>query len=422
MSEFVVIRLHAEDHTVEWVLADSNGTLRGRMATGNLEQAAVEIGERAVIVLVPALDVLTTTVNIPARSSARIRTALPFALEEDLADDVDELHFASGTKQENGRLPVAIVAREKMDAWLERLREAGIEPAIMTPVNHGVAKIPGTSSIVVDDQTIMFNDGGDTNFVMQNVKPSDVLVMAGQLGDDPLSEDAEEDRKASGHVVIFCTPEQDERLSHDWIALRHEMHSVDVNLLPDGVLPKLAVAVAAGHGVNLLQGNYGKKTEYAALLRPWRVAASLLLALAIVGVAMKGVAYNQLLDEQAALKAQFAAEYGQIRPDDNREVIDPEGMVDSLRRSLGTSSGPQVFLPSLRELGAALAANSAVKLESISYRAGVIDLRLTAPNVATLDSVQKAVSASGRFQASIQRTDQVADQIDGRIQIKEAGQ
>jgi type II secretory pathway component PulL len=156
-------------------------------------------------------------------------------------------------------------------------------------------------------------------------------------------------------------------------------------------------------------------------LRPWRIAASLLLALAIVGMAMKGVAYYQLLDEQTALKAQFAAEYGQIRAGDNQEIIDPERMVDSLRRALGSSSGPQVFLPSLRELGAALAANSAVEIESISYRAGVIDLRLTAPDVATLDSIQKAVSASGRFHASIQRTDQVADRIDGRIQIKEAG-
>lgn len=421
MSEFVVIRLNAEDQPVEWVLADSNATRRSRMATGSLLQAAADIGDRDVVVLVPALDVLTTTVHIPARSATKIRTALPFALEEDLADDVDELHFASGSKQENGRLPVAVVAREKMDAWLERLSTAGIEATIMTPINHGLAKIPGTSSIIVDDQTVMFNDGGDTSFVMQDVKPSDVLVMAGQLGDNPHSEDADDERKASGHVVIFCTPEQDERLSHDWIALRHEMHSVDVNLLPDGVLPKLAVAVAAGHGVNLLQGSYGKKTEYAALFRPWRVAASLLFALVILGMAMKGVGYYQLLNEQTALKAQFAAEYGQIRPDDARDVIDPEGLVTSLRRELGTSSGPQVFLPSLRELGAALADNSAIRIESISYRAGVIDLRLTVPNVATLDSIQKAVSASGRFQASIQRTDQVADKIDGRIQIREAG-
>ena len=417
MAEFVVIRLHAEDQAVDWMLADSSGTRRSGVATGTLEQAAADVGDRAVIVLVPGVEVLTTTVHIPARSSVKIRTALPFALEEDLADDIDELHFASGSKQENGRLPVGVVSRESMDAWLARIRAAGIEPAIMTPENHGVAKIPGTSSIIVDGETMMFNDGGDTDFVMQGVKPSDVLVMAGQLGEQP-----DEDVESQRHVIIFCTPEKDEELAHDWIALRHEMHSVDINLLPEGVMPKLAVTVAAGNGINLLQGDYGKKTEYAALFQPWKVAAALLLGLLFVGMAMKGVTVYQLEDERAALQAQFTAEYRQIRPGDEREIVDPDGLVNSLRRSLGTSAGPQVFLPSLRELGAALAANSEFEMEAISYRAGVIDLRLTVPEVDALDSIRKAISASGRFTATIERTDQVADKTDGRIQIRETGQ
>ena len=73
------------------------------------------------------------------------------------------------------------------------------------------------------------------------------------------------------------------------------------------------------------------------------------------------------------------------------------------------------------ELGAALAADSAAQIETISYRAGVINLRLIVPDVATLDRIQQAVSASGRFQASIESFDQIADKIDGRIQIRESG-
>ncbi len=416
MSEYVVIRLAAEDQKVQWVLADSNGTRRSGLSSGSLEQAAAAAGEHAVIVLVPAADVLLTSVHIPARSNSKIRTALPFALEENLADDVEDLHFAIGDRQENDRLPVAVVARDKMSRWLDRLKEVDIEPVILAAENHGLAKIPGTMSILVDDESVMFNDGADADFSMQDVKPSDVLVIAGKLGE--AQQEADED---SGHLVVFCTPEQNEKLSHDWVALRHELHSVDVNVLPDGVLPKLAVTVAAGHGINLLQGRFGKKTEYGSLLRPWKVAALLLLGLAVVGMAMKGVGFYQLLRDEATLRAQFSAEYRLLRPGDTREIVDPVATVESLRRGAGTSAAPQVFLPSLRALGAALAANGEAKIEAISYRAGVIDLRLTAPDVATLDNIQKAVSASGRFQASIQSTDQVADRINGRIQIREAG-
>jgi len=386
------------------------------VSSGSLEEAAEAAGDHAVIVLVPAQEVLLTSVHIPARSAAKIKAALPFALEENLADDVEDLHFAIGVRQENNRLPVAVVARDKMSQWLHRLSEAGIEPVILAAENNGLAKIPGTLSIMVDGEIIMFNDGADAEFSMQDVKPSDVLVIAGQLG-----ETQQEDGENSGHLVVFCTPEQNENLEHDWIALRHELHSVDVNVLPDGVLPKLAVTVAAGHGVNLLQGSYGKKIEYGPLLRPWKVAALLLLGLAIVGMAMKGVGYYQLLQDEATLRAQFNAEYRLLRPGDTREIVDPVATVESLRRGVGVSAVPQVFLPTMRELGAALDDNSDTEIEVISYRAGIIDLRLTVPDVATLDNIQKAVSASGRFQASIQSTDQVADRINGRIQIREVG-
>lgn len=416
MKEYVVIRLAGDDQNVEWILADSDGTRRSNVSSGSLAQAATAVGDRSVIVLVPPQDLLTTTVHIPARSASKIKAALPFALEENLAEDIERLHFASGSRQENGRLPVVAVAHDTMSEWIARLREAGIEPAILAAENHGLAKIPGTLSLLIDEDTIMFNDGANAEFIMQGVKPSDMLAIAGLIGESPkVSADQ------SRHLLVFCTPEQDERLSHDWIALRSEFDSVDVNVLPDGVLPKLAVTVAAGHAVNLLQGRYGKQTEYAALFKPWRMVAALLLALGIVVMGLKGVDYYRLAQDETALRAQFTAEYRQIRPDDTREIADPVALVDSLRRSLGGITTSDVFLPGLRELGAALAANSSAKIEAISYRAGVIDLRLTAPDVPTLDNIQKAVSASGRFQAAIQSTDQVADQINGRIQIREAG-
>ena len=416
MKEYLVVRLAGEHQPVEWLLADGDGTRRSGVVTGDLEQAADAAGDRVVIVLVPSQELLSTTAEIPARSLAKIRAALPYALEESLAEDVERLHFAAGIRQENNRLPVVVVSHDKMSAWLVRLHAAGIQPAKMFAENHGLPKIPGTLSILVDKDTLMFNDGANAEFVMQGVKPSDMLAIAGLIG-----ETRKDGLEKSGHLLAFCTEEQNEQLSHDWIALRGELDSVDINVLPDGVLPKLAVTVAAGYGVNLLQGPYGKRTEYTALFKPWRLAAGLLLALGVVAMTFKGVDLYRLSQDESALRAQFTEVYRQIRPDDSREVVDPRAMVDSLRRSLGGAATTDVFLPGLRELGAALAANSAAKVEAISYRAGVIDLRLTAPDVPTLDNIQKAVSASGRFQASIQSTDQVADQINGRIQIRESG-
>ncbi len=95
--------------------------------------------------------------------------------------------------------------------------------------------------------------------------------------------------------------------------------------------------------------------------------------------------------------------------------------VNSIRRSLGAPEAPQAFLPSMQQLGVALAENESAQIEAISYRAGVVDIRLSAPDVATLDRIQKKISQSGRFSASIQSTDQVGELVNSRIQIREVG-
>ena len=416
MAEFFVMRLgDTAPDNVSWIVADSNGTRLGQPGSGSLQQAAVEARDRAVIALVPASEVLTTTVNIPVRGTSRLLATLPFALEDQVADDVENLHFAAGARHDDGQIPVAVVAHERMQFWTGLLADEGITPARIVPETYGLARIPGTTSLLVAEGQVLFNDGANVEFAMQDVQPSDALAAAGALKDS----DVDEDAAPAPHVLVYCEPEAEQRFQHDWLALRNELPGLDMHLLPDGALPRLAVTVASGAGVNLLQGAYGARTEYRKMFQPWRAAAMLLITLGVVLLAGKGVDYYRLTQEHAQLKTQFTELYRQIRPNDTREIVDPVGTVSSLRRGLGGGSGPQVFLPALQELANALGQNSVVNVDAISYRAGIIDIRVTAPDVASLDAIQKSVSSSDRYQASIQSTDQVGDRINSRIQVRE---
>ncbi len=417
MAEYLVIRLSAEHpQTASWMAADSDGVRIGNPAFGALEEAAVEAQARPVIVLVPASDVVITSVHLPVRGAARLLATLPFALEDQLAEDVENLHFAAGSKRDDGRVPVAVVALEKMLGWVQQLQEAGITAHKIVPENFGLARIPGTASLLVADNQVIFNDGDNVDFVMQEAGPGEVLAAVGALPDPDAAED--EDQPAR-HLLVYCEPEDEQRFEHDWNALRLELDSVDIKTLPDGALPRLATTVASGHGINLLQGRFGQKSGYSASFRPWRNVAALLLAIAVISMASKVVDYVRLSAEVESLQTQFAAEYALIRPGDQREIVDPVATVNSLRRGIGSGAGSGVFLPALGELGAALRSQQNVAIEAISYRASVVDIRLTAPDVATLDKVQKAVTAGGRYTASIQSTDQVADRINSRIQVRE---
>lgn len=419
MAEFLVIRLGAdEDALASWIVVDDSGTRRTPPVIGPLNEAVKDIGDRGVIVLVPAGETSTLTCDLPAKG-ARLRAALPFALEEQVADEIENLHFAPGNRRANGKLPVTVVAHDRMAAWLDHLREAGIRPARIVPEEHGLAVVPNTLSLLVAGDQLVFNDGASLEFVMQGLTPTDALMAAGVL-DDTGRADATEG--VSRHLLVYCEPAAEQRFEEDWDRLRQHLDSVDINLLPDGALPRLAVTVASGAGVNLLQGRYGESTDVGAMLRPWRYAAMLLVALGVLGLAGKAIDYYRLTNEEAALKEQFTAEYRKIRPDDTREVMDPIGTVTSIRRSFGAGgSAPAVFLPSLQQLATALEQNEEAEILAISYRAGVIDVRLTAPDVATLDKIEKSVSESNRFTASIQSTDRIGDQVNSRIQIREVG-
>jgi general secretion pathway protein L len=419
MAEYLVIRLRADENAdASWIAVDDAGTRRTPPVMGPLDEALKDVAGREVIVLVPAGETSTLTCDLPAKG-ARLRAALPFALEEQVADEIENLHFAPGARRAGGDLPVAVAAHDKMNGWLERLRAAGIRPARLVPEDHGLAFVPNTLSLLVAEDKVFFNNGKDLEFVMQGVSPVEVLMAAGILGEQGLVEQAAE---SSRHLLVYCEPTDDQRFADDWNRLRQHLDSVDINLLPDGVLPRVAVTVASGAGVNLLQGRYGESMDVGAMFRPWRYVAMLLIGLGMLGIAGKAIDYFRLTSEEAALKEQFTAVYREVRPDDTREVMDPLGTVTSIRRSFGTpGSAPAVFLPTLQQLAAAMQDNKDAEIQAISYRAGVIDVRLTAPDVATLDRIEKSVSQSSRFTASIQSTDRIGDRVNSRIQIREVG-
>ena len=417
MAEYLVLRLDAADPAnAEWLIADGDGRRCSQVFRGPLTSAGRESGGRPVIVLVPSADVLLCTATIPARSPSRLRAMLPYALEEQLADDVDELHFAAGTRLDSGAVPVAVVGRAILERWLSALDAAGIRPQRLIAEQQAVAPVPNTVSLIVDGDLLMVSDGDQLQFALQDVGPNDALLAAGL----PAEVDDADAAPASRHLLVHTDAAGEQRFAADWAELRERFDSVDMRLLEDSALPRLAVAAAAGHGINLLQGDYGPRTEYAALLRPWRYAAALLLVFFVAAFAAKAADYRRLAAEQAELQQRFTAEYRRLRPGDSREVQDPIGVLRSLQRELGGDAPGTSFLPALRVIADALRPAADTRIEDVGYRARVVYLRIRAPNVGVLDTIQQGINESGRYAATIQATDRDGDQVVSRMQVREA--
>lgn len=85
------------------------------------------------ILLVAAEHVLTMSVALPLPSQARRLAALPYAIEDRIADRADMVHLALGGVLPDGSYLAAVVDRAMMASWVAALDEAGLSDAAIMP-------------------------------------------------------------------------------------------------------------------------------------------------------------------------------------------------------------------------------------------------------------------------------------------------
>ncbi len=133
MAEQIFIRLNPDPENVDWWILDAQGHRRGGIGHARLDALAPHLHARQVRVIVSSNLITFTEVRLPARSRRRWEEAIPFALEEMLASDVEDLHFAHGESDATGHLPVAVVNRDQMGKWMAHFDAAGIRPDALWP-------------------------------------------------------------------------------------------------------------------------------------------------------------------------------------------------------------------------------------------------------------------------------------------------
>lgn len=419
MSETLVIRLVADQAgspdspgLAEWAVVDLGGACLVAPSAGPVAGAAALCAGRRTVVLVPASRVLRTRADVPVKGANRVAQALPFALEDFMAEDVEELHFAAGNRLADSLVAVAVVRREWMLAWQEQLDTAGIHPQAIYADSDGVTDVSGTTTLVLEQtQAVLRDPGGDP--VVAELDALEGLLelwLAQPRGAGP------DGTKAAKNLQVYDAT-VDGLPNSVWEKLQEQVQSLEVRRLPDGALLRLAAAVAVSPGVNLLQGDFARRTSIGSHWPRWRIAASLVAALAITVVAAVAADAWRLKREVTALDDSIrrAANYTFPGTDVSSNL---RAVVNSRLQGAAPASGAsRQFLETLRTVAGAVAKAGDANIEGLNYRAGVMELQVRAPSAESLDTIRKLVSESGRLQAEIQSSNSAGDHIQGRIRI-----
>ena len=416
MPHTLLLRLPAPgQEDTEWLLIDEAGEPATARQRGPLSLAAAVGRSAKVIVIAPATQILLAEPELPPGSGVRLARAVPFALEEQLTEDIDQLVFALGKRRAGGGTPVAVLSRSVLQGWLSDLNAAGITPVAIYADMSLLPLNPGQSVLWLEHGRLSVRRPGKLPFAVELTPVTEAMIVAGVIA-DPLAAGAGSHTMES--AILYATRE-------DWAIVQDEIETLadrfaalKIQLLPDGPLPWLARSLEGTDAVNLLQGEFSP-TPTGVPWRKWRTAAALAAGLLAVHVAADAVQLRQAKHESAALDAEIAQLFSASMPavamkDARRQM---QTRLDRIRHS---GPGPQHFLRTLQALSEAVSAGPNTTIDSMSYREDLLDMKVTAPSLAALSQLSQRVGKQG-LSAEIQSSTPVGSVVEAHLQVRTAG-
>jgi len=415
MADWLLLRLPRESEAAgaAWMVADTSGRMVMPPQSGSLLQAAGLAPGRRLCVLVPGADVLLTDAEVPAKAGAKLHQIVPFALEEQLAEDIEDLHFAVGKRaNESARMPVAVVTRELLEDWLNALRIAGLTPDVMYADSELIPDNPGQSVALLDGDGVTVRPAGAP---MVNM-PLDALGEALELARTPSGEMHTEGPTRS--LILYTGAAEWHQHSKQVEAVREKFDGIKVQLLTGGPLALFAQQLPSTHAINLLQGVYTPTNTSTANWKSWRIAAALLAGLFLLHVGGRAFELMSLKRAEKELDASIAEIFREAMPGEQSTVDARRRMEQRLLASQGDDAGS--LLAALGALAQARGAAPGTTVQAMSFREGALDLKLAAPDANSLDRISQTLRSVG-WQADLTSGNVVAQGYEGRIQIKPRG-
>jgi general secretion pathway protein L len=308
-------------------------------------------GPRGGTLFVPGEDVLLLAVDLPIASRRHRMEALPFAIEDRIAEPLDAVHIAIGAQLSPNRYLAAVVKHARMREWIERAEAEGFGhlPLVPDPLSLPVPS-PGHWSVDVRGDRAIVRNGDGTGFAT----PLSLLSLAWEAAGKPI-------------CMSFGEP-----LPETFSALPQT---------PDA-------GVSRETPLDLCQGEYAHRRKMAIWQRAAIIACAGLAAHGAIAAADTAALRSIAADRRAETQALVAA----VAPGAAASG-DPAAAVADMLPAAGAAPG--VFLPMLARASVAISPLApGVTLRALSFD-GALRLEMETDTPDGLDSARRALARAG---------------------------
>ncbi len=398
MAEILYIRLGSQvQDEISWLVfntAEQEIIASGELAHAEqLSDLTDKAQQRLVKVFVPGCDVLLKRLVVPTKSQRAMRSAVPYMLEDELAQDVDELFFAyANISNDNSEYNcfVAVTQRAQMLMWQSWLADANIQTKTLQP---DVLAMP-----YVDEQwsAISLHPANSSVNALSNTssKQSQIVVRQGEWQGCVLDSEVWQFTLQN----IFLS-EQSISSSEKKSDTAQDVNEITINTYSD--LPflnevasqsgltvvkaeeELPLALFAQHcqrsTFNLLQGEFKVKEHRSKNVNNWLWAAGFAVCALLLNVSYKSAQLWQLSAQQKQVEVQIIARYKKAFPRAKKVRIGTiKSQLNRKIAQLGGASDQAGFLSMLSQVQPAFAKVPELKPESLKFDGKRQELRLQA--------------------------------------------
>jgi len=348
-----------------------NGIQQETGTAASLDELAGQAQLHQLIVWIPSEQLSFTSATVPSGQQRHIDKILPSILEDNLASDIDQLHFVTGATL-NDELSVIVVEQSQISAWLEQFSAVGLKPQAFLPDSLAIPLYDEQWSLYVDGDVSQLRTASQMSHMFDTQNLSTLLGLIAIDNNATLSVFARDEQRGSLNL----------QMPVDWCGQAIEKLST----LPD----KSVMAM------NLLQGQFKPQSNVQKYWQQWKQVAVLAIVALGLQLTTVGIEAWQLNQQVKSTKAEIEKVFHEAFPDEKR-IVNVKAQTMQRMAQLQSQQDGTGYLMLLQKISPALKSSNNISLSRINFeqRLGTMTLDIKTQDYAQLEQLKMTIDKLG---------------------------
>lgn len=417
MSETLLIHYNIDDALqATWSFCNSDGELTGKITSGALSELSEAAADRTAIILLDSQCLHINQLQLPTQNLQKLLKAVPYAIEEYIADDVDDFHFVISKNKHNNSTSVVGIKIATLNNIIQIFQDANIHVEKIIPDTLCLAADDGVQWACLNykDNSYIQTDTTNGMMVSHDIFP---YIVLSKLQDERLPKPEK--------ILLFS--EQENIGAFDKLKAESIIDDNNIELV-NIVYNTHPLVVFCGNykqamPLNLLQQKFKPKSKASGYWQHWRLAASLATIWLALHLGLTGFQHSQLKDENIITKARIEKIYKKSFPQ-SRKIVNPRAQMEQklkeLKGSAGSNNKGLIFLLT-ESFGTLSHDKENITLQSLTFRNNRMDIGFEGSNLQAVENLNKNLNNNKKIKSEITSSSSEKDKVKGNLRIEGRG-